>query len=152
MVSIKSKNWTWIDPQEYLCCASRPPGHKFATSYGMSVPSFGAFVKFSQIKHPAQTILLADTWAIMEYSMWIHAHSWKLMVENASWWARGENASHGSCVNYRHRKKANILFTDGHAERMKRQDPNDFDNGIRAKAGEVSYGGSHVQWQYWEDK
>jgi prepilin-type N-terminal cleavage/methylation domain-containing protein/prepilin-type processing-associated H-X9-DG protein len=112
--ALLSDTSVWSDFSPYLYCASRPIMHKYATMYGLNVHSFqgeDSLVRVTQLEHPTMTILNADTANQFErepfnYNNW----SYKLRCLSL------EGVIHGSPPWFRHKEKANILFTDGHVE------------------------------------
>ena len=128
-LSIQNTVKLWYEISPYLYCPSRPQGHKYEALYGMNVHSFSYPVKFSKVRHPGRTILNADT-----------INQYEAVPFDINMWAYKLKAAdlvniHGSPVWFRHKEKANILFTDGHAESRVEED--------------VDKTGGSIEWQYW---
>jgi len=100
------------EPFEF--CPSRPAGEWNNALYGMnaySFPSFTYAVKIGQVKRKDQIIYLSDTTADTETGR----------VDDKSFLVRPANLTgilFGSPPAFRHNKRANIVFVDGHIEAL----------------------------------
>jgi prepilin-type processing-associated H-X9-DG protein len=113
-------------------CPDRPAGDPFPAIYGMNIRSFATSVKLSQIHRQDEVIYIADTISAQESGN-VNDLSYELRPSGLS------GILFGSPPVFRHSKRANILFVDGHIEaRTEKQ-----------VSPDLSTLANERQWDYW---
>jgi len=97
------------EPFEF--CPSRPGGEWNNALFGMNVYSFAYGIKIGQVKRKDQVIYFADTIAAEESGN-VNDLSYELRPVNLA------GIIFGSPPAFRHNKRANVTFVDGHIEAL----------------------------------
>jgi prepilin-type N-terminal cleavage/methylation domain-containing protein/prepilin-type processing-associated H-X9-DG protein len=116
----------------FECCPDRPISDPFPAIYGMNVRSFSTPVKIGQIKRQSEVIFMADTVSAQETGM-IDDLSVKLRPSGFS------GIIFGSPPWFRHNKRANVMYVDGHIEAL-------LENQV---SPDLSTLANERQWDYW---